>query len=102
MRIVEGNERENLKEKNERRSKRAEQGEAIARADQQIEEHHGPAQKNENLEEIRERTPPQRVTPRKKKCGLKNEAERDRGKVKPRRPIAARAERNQRVGEAEQ
>ena len=63
--------------------------EPVSRPDQQVDERNRPGKKNENFEEVRDRTTPERVSAEIEKRRLENEAEADRGKVKAGRAIIA-------------
>lgn len=71
-----------LQRENERRRERSHERKAIRRTDQQINQRDRPGEKDENLEEICERTAAERMSADGKERRLKKKAEPDREKIK--------------------
>ena len=102
-RAVDGSdEGERLEDEGERRGENTQKREAIGRADDEVEQHHGPAQENEHLEEIGQRAGIERMAAHNEETGLEGEAARHRGEIDPGRLIPAPAQDEHGMGEAEQ
>ena len=75
--------REGLDEKNERCREGSHQREPISRANHQINQRDGPGEENEDLEKVRQWTPPEGVAANGQERRLKKKPETDRKEIKP-------------------
>ncbi len=86
-----------LNHENKWRGEGAHERKPVGRTDQQINQRHRPGEKDEDLEQICERTTAKGVTAHRQKRSLQNESARDREKVKPGRPKDPGAQLNERT-----
>src|SRR5436190_12102626 len=75
--------REGLDEKNERCREGSHQREPIGRANHEINQRDGPGEEHEDLEKVRQRTPPKIMAANGEEGGLKKKPETDRKEIKP-------------------
>ena len=99
--VAQGDEREELEDQDHRGSESAEQREPEGRADQEVKEHHRPAQEDEHLKEIAQRAATQLLPPMRKERPLQEEPCRDADEVEAGWTVMPRAQRKHGVCEGE-
>src|SRR4029077_20772810 len=80
------NQRHELKQNNQRRSKRAHQRKSVGRANHHVEKRNRPGHEDNYLEQVRNRAATELVTANRQESSLKNEPQADGDEIKPPRP----------------